>query len=46
MDGCFFVQEAERLGIRRTVHAGENGPAENVRVVSANKRRVLATCRI
>ena len=27
-----FFEEAKRLGIHRTVHAGEVGPAENVRV--------------
>ena len=30
----FWFQEAKKLGVHRTVHAGENGPAENVKVVS------------
>ena len=27
---CCIFQEAKKLGIHRTVHAGENGTAENV----------------
>ena len=27
----YNYQKAKQLGIRRTIHAGENGPAENVR---------------
>ena len=37
-------QEAERLGIRRTVHAGENGSARNVQEVSASHMSARGQC--
>lgn len=37
----FFMQEAKRLNIHRTVHAGEAGPAANVKIVSIVKTKVF-----
>lgn len=34
---CLNFQEAKKLGIHRTVHAGENGSSELVAVVSWEK---------
>ena len=34
-----FVQEAKRLNIHGTVHAGEGGPAANVKIVSINQQK-------
>ena len=36
-----IFKEAKRLNIRRTVHAGEDGPSKNVKIVSSTSYTLL-----